>query len=108
MNISVDFDDTYTRDPAMWDSFVKLAQAAGHTVYCVTMRNNRGMERTEVIESIGQLVGSDKCIFTDGRAKGKFCLELGILINVWIDDMPSAVDENKRLFADFKNSDFPY
>jgi hypothetical protein len=108
MNISVDFDDTYTRDPAMWDSFIKLAQANGHTVYCVTMRGPWDMDRIEVVDSIGKLIGKDNCIFTAGKAKGKFCFDLGICIDVWIDDMPSAVNENKKLFADFKNSDFPY
>jgi hypothetical protein len=29
-------------------------------------------------------------------------------IDVWIDDLPSNVDNNKKLFADFKNTDFPY
>jgi hypothetical protein len=108
MNISLDFDDTYTRDPAMWDSFIKLAQENGHIIYCVTMRGPRGMERVEVIDSIGKLIGADNCIFTDGKAKSKFCYDLGISIDVWIDDMPSAVNENKRLFSDFKNSGFPY
>ena len=108
MNISVDFDDTYTRDPTMWDLFIELAKHSGHTVYCVTMRQNKGIDRTEVIDSIGRRIGENNCIFTDGLAKSKFCFDKGICIDVWIDDMPSAVNNNKKLFTDFKNSGFPY
>jgi len=35
MIISVDYDETYTRDKILWDSFIKQAKARGHTVLCV-------------------------------------------------------------------------
>jgi len=29
MNISLDFDNTYTRDPYSWDQFIKMMSMAG-------------------------------------------------------------------------------
>lgn len=108
MNISVDFDDTYTRDPIFWNRFIEMAWEFGHTVYCVTARENTPINQWEVYESIGRLIGKDNCYFTSQMAKAKFMFDKGILIDVWIDDLPSNVDHNKKLFADFKNTGFPY
>ena len=108
MNISLDFDDTYTRDPEMWDLFIELAKHRGHTVYCITARPPTKENKEEVYDSIGQRVGKENCLFTDCLAKAKYAYDRGIRIDVWIDDLPSNVDNNKRLFADFKNTDFPY
>ena len=108
MNISIDFDDTYTRDPELWESFIERAQARGHEVYCVTARAPSKINRDEVYDSIGKLVGRDNCIFTDSKAKARACAEQGVRIDVWIDDLPSNVDNDKRLFADFKSTNFPY
>lgn len=93
MNISIDFDDTYTRDPQFWNNFIYLAQASGHKVYCVTARGEEYEceEDMQVKPTIGQLVGQDSCIFTNGMQKRQFCLDRGIKIHVWIDDMPEAI-----------------
>ena len=108
MNISVDFDDTYTRDPILWDEFVNRALERGHTVYCITARPPTPINQHEVYGSIGRIIGNDNCLFTDCMAKAKFAADRGVHIDVWIDDWPSNVDHNKKLFADFKNTDFPY
>lgn len=108
MNLSIDFDDTYTRDPEMWDLFIELAKHRGHTVYCITARAPSKINQEEVYDSIGRLIGKDNCLFTDAMAKAKYAFALGVCIDVWIDDLPSNVDNNKKLFANFKNTDFPY
>lgn len=95
MNISIDFDDTYTHDPQLWNQFIRQAQAREHTVYCVTARGDRyADEVTEVLDSIGKLVSPQNCIFTDGKPKRQFCWDKGISIHVWIDDMPEAIPNN--------------
>ena len=33
MNISIDYDDTYTKDPLMWNWFAQQALDRGHKVY---------------------------------------------------------------------------
>lgn len=108
MNISVDFDDTYTRDPILWDEFVTRALERGHNVYCVTARENTPINQWEVYESIGRIIGKDNCFFTSQMAKAKFMYDRGISIDVWIDDLPSNVDNNKKLFANLKNTGWPY
>lgn len=108
MNISIDFDDTYTRDPEMWDLFIELAKHRGHTVYCVTARDPSKINKDEVYSSIGRRIGKENCYFTDRMAKSKFMYDHNINIDVWIDDLPSNVDNDKKLFADFKSTGFPY
>jgi len=88
MNISLDFDETYTRDPILWLQFIKAATDRGHKVYCVTMRTPE--EGAEVIHELSRFV--EKIIFTSRKAKKDFCYyEHNINIDVWIDDMPLFV-----------------
>ena len=88
MNISLDYDNTYTRDPKMWDLFIRQALMSGHRVYCVTMRTPEQGE--EVWNSIGRMVD---CYFTSSQSKSKYMYAQGISIDVWIDDMPICIVE---------------
>ena len=88
MNISLDYDNTYTRDPVFWDMFISNAQHFNHTVYCVTMRHTHPFESIEVLETIGRAIGQDMCHFTGRKNKKDFMFALGISIDVWIDDNP--------------------
>lgn len=93
-NISIDFDDTYTKDPKLWDSFIVSAKKRGHKVYCVTARSGEFSDLLiEVLESIGQLVGNENCIFTGGMSKRPFCEANNIRIDIWIDDTPEAIPQ---------------
>lgn len=86
MNIAVDFDDTYTRDPKMWDTVIQTMLNAGHRVYCVTMRHKT--ESEEVVNTIGRLCP----VFYTGRvAKRGFMFARGVRIDVWIDDRPDFI-----------------
>lgn len=79
MLISLDYDNTYTRDPQLWDQFIDLATQAGHTVICVTMRQNGGkLCFNRVIE----------LVCTAGKAKVEYCKSRDILVDIWIDDQP--------------------
>jgi len=89
MNIAIDFDDTYTRDPQMWDKFIGLAQLSGHTVYCVTARSHN--YDPEVLDSIGKVVGVGNCYFTAMQGKRAYMYANNININVWIDDTPDMI-----------------
>jgi hypothetical protein len=84
MNISLDYDNTYTRDPKAWDEFIAIFQARGHKVYCVTMRSP-----AEAVQVFHDLTGKVDSIFTTNReAKKTFMYRIGIPIDVWVDDMP--------------------
>lgn len=92
MVLSLDFDDTYTRDPLLWDAFVEAARKRGHTVYCVTMRY-----KTEGADVLKLLKGKvDDIFFTERKNKHDFMFEQGIFVNVWIDDMPWFILHDAR------------
>jgi hypothetical protein len=89
MNISLDFDDTYTRDPTLWNVFIQDCIVRGHTVYIVTMRTPEQGE--EVMKSAGTRVGESRVYFTSMQSKRNYMWKQGIKIDVWIDDMPDAI-----------------
>lgn len=94
MIIAIDYDETYTKDPILWDAFIKNAISRGHTVYCVTARGEK-YGGDEVKQDLGNLVHG--CYFTDGKQKEKFMLQNNIFVHVWIDDCPlSIVDKSMK------------
>jgi hypothetical protein len=95
MNISLDFDDTYTRDPQMWNNFINLALLSGHKVYCVTLRTPE--QGDAVLNSIGKLV---PVYFCSMQSKAKYMYAHGIHIDVWIDDMPICIVEGIEVVND--------
>lgn len=80
MIFALDYDGTYNKAPELWDQFVANAKAAGHDVYCVTMRYPE--ERITMPCEV---------IYTSRKAKAKVIGERGIPVNVWIDDMPLSI-----------------
>ena len=89
MNISLDYDDTYTRDPVFWDTVVGNAMMRGHIVYVVTLRTPE--QGVDVLNSIGKLVGAHKVYFTSMQSKKNYMWKQGVRIDVWIDDMPDCI-----------------
>lgn len=87
MNIGLDYDETYTRDPGAWDAMISLFRARGHCVYLVTWRY-----LDECGPVVRDLDGKVDGIFPTGRkGKEKYMYGQGIRIDVWIDDNPSAI-----------------
>lgn len=92
MIISIDFDDTYTKDPKLWDRFAVDAIARGHTVYCVSARSEQDM--CDPKRSIGLIIGEHNCIGTNLQPKREFMRTMHkVHVNVWIDDMPDMIVE---------------
>jgi len=89
MIIAIDYDETYTRDPVLWNWFIDSAQDRGHTVFCVTARHARMINDCEF--TIGRLIGNDNIIPTNGLPKRDFCYGLNIIPDVWIDDAPESI-----------------
>lgn len=88
INIAIDYDETITKDPKAWDAIMHLMHKSGMKVYVVTYRNNR--------ESFGleYLMASDfieKVVFTARNGKKAFCENLGIFIDIWVDDNPITI-----------------
>lgn len=92
MNIALDFDGTWTEDPAGWMGVVELLRARGHDVRIVTIRDERH-DRTPPLIALEAVL---PVIYTRGVAKAWFCTHFadGWLPDVWIDDSPKSVFEN--------------
>lgn len=91
MILSLDFDDTYTVDPNLWNKFVMDALERDHDVYVVTFRHPHqiGPEFDTLID----IVGRDRIIPTSFRQKKAYTQSIGIHIDVWIDDRPDLIIE---------------
>jgi hypothetical protein len=90
MIICIDYDDTYTADPEMWDTFAAQAIARGHDVWCVSARADEFMDKARY--SIGLVIGDTKCVGTNGAAKRDYLFKTrGVYGDIWIDDMPETV-----------------
>lgn len=76
MLIALDYDKTYTADPALWNDFVRSAQARGHAVKIVTMRTP-----SEMIDGVPVEV-----VYTSRKAKSAV-----VSADIWIDDSPCWV-----------------
>jgi hypothetical protein len=88
MEIALDYDDTYTRDPIAWDELILLMRKRGHYVYIVTWRNE--LECEDIMHGhLPHIV--DGIYATDRKAKQSFMFAQGINIHVWIDDNPFAI-----------------
>ncbi len=83
MNIALDYDGTYTADPALWDAFILSARKRMHQVHVVTMRADS--------EPVRLGVDVDRVHYTDRKAKLPFMESLGIAVQIWIDDMPDFI-----------------
>lgn len=77
MIIALDYDGTYTKDPAMWRKVIAIATEAGHRVVCVTSR-----WKEEAIEMPCEV------IYTGRLAKARVAADAGIDVDIWIDDNP--------------------
>lgn len=98
MRIALDFDGTYTAAPHFWEDFIRKAEVSGHLVWIVTARDedNDGIDWSKV----GAARAPCTVIFCDGRPKRQIVRELGIEIDIWIDDNPAGIVVKGASFAE--------
>lgn len=84
MNIALDYDDTFTRDPAFWGGVIRWARSRGHRIFICTCRAAKDNDDMA-------LPCNMEIYFTGGSPKRKFMADLGIRVDVWIDDMPEMI-----------------
>ena len=98
MIIGLDYDETYTRDPLMWNWFCEQAIERGHTVWCVSARSPRHMD--EVRQTLGLVIGAERCVGSDGAAKSPFMWQThDVMVDVWIDDCPAGVETDFSAYS---------
>lgn len=87
MRIALDFDETFTRDPALWTEFVRHAKERGHDVRFVTMRYPTEGEDIEAYADRSCI----PIIYTSRAQKRAFCAAQDFRPHVWIDDSPEFI-----------------
>lgn len=95
LNIALDYDGTFTEDPEMFSSFIELSQKRGHTIYIVTLRS-----KEHDFEAIHDYLTNEygiQIVWCDGRSKREVTEELGIKIDIWIDDNPECITKGSIL-----------
>lgn len=86
MNISLDFDDTYTADPNMWNEFIGMCLDRGHDIRIVTFRKTNMTD-----PALDWLASKIPVIYTGFEQKRSFTENMGWKVDVWIDDSPEFI-----------------
>ena len=91
MKIALDYDLTFSLDPAFWQSFALRAALSGHEVRIVTARDDR-YDRTAPLAEVENMI---PVVYCRGIAK-KWYLEhfSDFAPDVWIDDKPESILAN--------------
>ena len=99
MTISIDFDETFSKDPTLWGEFATKSAADGNTVYMITRREDTPENQAEIEETIGQYADAFTDVLLIGAAmqKADGAKAAGIAVDVWIDDSPETIQgENQN------------
>jgi hypothetical protein len=91
MKIALDFDETYTEDEDLWKQFIDAARENDHEVYIVTRRADDG-DNMDIECSFAVVFQKVPVIYCGFKPKREICERHGLLIDVWIDDWPLAID----------------
>lgn len=95
LKIALDFDDTYTAAPTMWDDFIASAKDYGHDVRIVTYRKH-----TMTDPALDYLSTKIPVIYTEYIQKRPYCQMIGWEPDIWIDDSPEfIVAGNQHVFG---------
>ncbi len=81
LTLALDWDGTYTADPALWDQFIELCESRGHKVLICTGRD----KRTDPIEKHMPIY------YTSNEPKKAFLARLGIHPDIFTDDTPERI-----------------
>lgn len=80
--VGIDFDDTITLAPEMFEKIIEVFKSGGFDVYIVTARNSDTW--CELLLKFKPLV--ENVIFCSGKAKCDI-----VEVDIWIDDFPLAI-----------------
>jgi hypothetical protein len=83
--IGLDYDNTYSDDPELFEMFIEAAQRRGHLVFIVTAR-----PETQPVP-----VRSCEVFYTEGAPKAPFMRERGLDIDIWVDDWPEIIGQTR-------------
>lgn len=79
---AIDYDDTYTEDPPLFDQMIALMRSRGHIAVMVTAR----VPTNPIAHNPGIEV-----FYTSAMPKAKYMKDAGLSPSIWIEDMPELV-----------------
>jgi hypothetical protein len=89
-NIALDFDATASTNIPFWKNFVVMAHSQNYDVYIVTARHPSNIEEIKLhFDGIVRDI-----IATSHKAKHAFCKDIGLRMDIFIDDSPWNVYVN--------------
>ena len=91
LNIALDFDDTYTAAPELWQRFIEDADRSGHNIWMVTARRETADNRDIISKALGRHEDYVTLVFANLKSKMDHCDSIGLKIHIWIDDSPYAI-----------------
>ena len=93
MTISIDFDETFSKDPTMWGEFATKSAADGNTVVMITRREDTPENQAIVEGALGKYAEAFTEVLLIGAAmqKADGAKAAGINVDVWIDDSPETI-----------------
>ena len=91
--VALDYHNTYSADPKFWDTFIYLCKMRKWDVYCITHHTGE-QQNQNLLDSIGKILPHDHIIFTKGKAKEPFVKEMGIEVDIWIDNNPIHITQD--------------
>lgn len=98
MNISIDYDDTYTKDKKLWNIFIKQAKLHGHRILCFTSRDENDFNKKILYEDLKDIIDISNIYFCGDLQKDYYARYLNINIDIWIDDKPETIPANIGFF----------
>ena len=85
LTIAIDYDDTFTADPALWTAFVQMARARWHAVFVTTARFPHDLADVYAALPDAEVIASG------GKPKANAAEAYGVGIDIWIDDSPHLI-----------------
>ena len=93
LKIALDYDETFTKDPWLWQMFVAAAKERGHEVKIVTSRYKEMTIDNEQLEECADVMGID--IIYTGMEQKSYHYEA----DIWLDDYPVIIPKHPLLYT---------
>jgi hypothetical protein len=90
MTISIDFDDTWSKDPQAWATVASVLMGRGHKVVMCT---NRLPQQAGGMDDAIKRLGVENVHFAGHQLKRNYMESKNIHVDVWIDDNPSMIEQ---------------
>jgi NAD-dependent SIR2 family protein deacetylase len=102
MTIAIDFDNTWTADPALFGALALMAVSpiGAHQVIIATSRHPENSPITQEERDRYRLYHWIPVVYCHGTYKQTACEKAGYKVDIWIDDVPGMIQPCKVLEDD--------